>query len=495
MDRETKNAVIYCRVSTKEQAEEGNSLVTQEKICREYAARQGFTVARIFIEQGESAKTANRTELQNLLSFCSIKKNAVDIVIAYKIDRISRNVDDYSNIRMMLKDYGITICSTSEQFDNKPAGRFMENILANVAQFDNDVRTERCVNGMKEAMRAGRFIWKAPFGYINGKSHGKANILPDKNKASVIRETFDLICQNNTDMESVRQIMITRGLTIKRAQFYYMLRNKAYCGIIERFGEVHEGSYEPLISKDTFNLVQLLLKNPGKKVIPYKTKNLDFVLRRFVSSPTGQKLTGSWSTGKSGKKFPYYRFLVKGSNYSRKQFENAFCDFMNSFAFDRDLLNRFMNAAKSAAESQNEILKAYNDRYGDIVRDLKEQQTALIQKNLKGIISDELLKEQLSIIQTTLTENAISEHSPQFTFTSKEIEKLFKLVDDFLISPGDTWKNADPALKLKLQVFEFPHGVVFDGQKFRTPYLSLVYKVKSDFSTTQSNMVHHPNKK
>ncbi len=66
-----KQAVIYCRVSTKEQAEEGNSLVTQERNCREYALKNGYDIAHVFIEQGESAKTADRTELQKLFIFYS----------------------------------------------------------------------------------------------------------------------------------------------------------------------------------------------------------------------------------------------------------------------------------------------------------------------------------------------------------------------------------------------------------------------------------------
>src|SRR5437016_5313529 len=96
-----KKAVIYCRVSTKEQVEEGNSLITQQRICREYAIKNGYEIAHVFIEQGESAKTAERTELQKLLNFCANRKNHIQAIIAYKIDRISRNTDDYSQIRLL----------------------------------------------------------------------------------------------------------------------------------------------------------------------------------------------------------------------------------------------------------------------------------------------------------------------------------------------------------------------------------------------------------
>lgn len=495
MEREPiKNAVIYCRVSTKEQVEEGNSLVTQEKICREYASRFGFTIANIFIEQGESAKTTNRTELQKMLSFCALKKNAVSSVIVYKIDRLSRNMDDYSDIRMMLKAYGVRICSTSEQFDNKPAGRFMENILANVAQFDNDVRTERSVNGMKEAVRDGRYVWKAPFGYINGKINGKTNIIIEEKSAAIIRKTFAMVCGNKKDIESVRKIMFTEGLTVSKSHFYRILKNKMYCGIMEQFGEVNTASYEPLISKEQFDLVQMLFKNPTRKVIPYKSKNPDFPLRRFVTSPTGLKLTGSWSTGKLGKKFPYYRFKIKGSNYNREKFEDAFCDFMNTFGFDREFLQRLREIVKTEVEKRRLEEKNETEKASLILNDLKEKQTILIQKNLKGVISDELLKEQLAIIQASIMNHAINMQQPELNFDSEQIDEIFEFMEEYLVKPGDTWKKADYNSRLQLQVFEFPHGVVFDGEKFRTPYIGSIFKLKNEFAPVLSPVVSHRGK-
>jgi len=151
-------------VSTKEQVEEGNSLNTQQKICKEFCLKNGFDIAEIFIEQGESAKTADRTELKKLLAFCASKKNQIHAAIIYKIDRIARNTDDYSQLRLLLKRYGVEIKSTSEHFDDSPVGRFMENTMANIAQFDNDIRTERSVGGMREAVRDGRYVWNAPLG-------------------------------------------------------------------------------------------------------------------------------------------------------------------------------------------------------------------------------------------------------------------------------------------------------------------------------------------
>jgi len=102
-EQTNKRAVIYCRVSTKEQVEEGNSLVSQERLCREYALKEGYEVVEVFIENGESAKTADRKELQRMLALCTTKKDFIHAVIAYKVDRISRNIADYSLIKVRLK--------------------------------------------------------------------------------------------------------------------------------------------------------------------------------------------------------------------------------------------------------------------------------------------------------------------------------------------------------------------------------------------------------
>ena len=242
-----KRAVIYCRVSTKEQVEEGNSLVMQERICREYAAKNDYGIAEVFIEQGESAKSADRTQLQILLKYCAIKKNAVSAVIAYKLDRISRNTDDYSQIRIVLKRYGVEIKSTSEYFENTPAGRFMENIIANVAQFDNDVRAERCTGGMKEAVKEGRYVWKAPLGYGNVKINGKSTIAPNEN-APLVRKVFELIASEIYSTEAIRFIIAEDGLVgkkkvpINHSYFYRMVRNRLYTGTITMFGEQFQGT-------------------------------------------------------------------------------------------------------------------------------------------------------------------------------------------------------------------------------------------------------------
>src|SRR5207302_4922818 len=94
----TANGVIYCRVSSKEQIE-GTSLESQEIACREYARTQNIKVLKTFVERGESAKAADRTQLVELIDFCRTSKDKVQALLVWKLDRFARNVSDHFNIK------------------------------------------------------------------------------------------------------------------------------------------------------------------------------------------------------------------------------------------------------------------------------------------------------------------------------------------------------------------------------------------------------------
>jgi site-specific DNA recombinase len=112
-------AVIYTRVSTEEQVREGMSLEAQGAACREYCQSHGLQQVRVFVEQGESAKTANRTQLKELLKFC-LEDRHINFVVFYKIDRFSRNNEDYMQLRGLLARVGVALRSATEPIDDTP---------------------------------------------------------------------------------------------------------------------------------------------------------------------------------------------------------------------------------------------------------------------------------------------------------------------------------------------------------------------------------------
>ncbi|MBB5397189.1 recombinase family protein [Mucilaginibacter sp. AK015] len=479
-DSNTKRAVIYCRVSTKEQVEEGNSLVSQERICREYALKEGYEVVEIFIEKGESAKTAKRRELQRLLAFCTTKKGNVNAVIAYKVDRISRNIADYSFIKVRLKKYDVIIKSVTEFFEDTPAGRFMENIIANVGQFDNDVRTERCIGGMREAMNEGRYVWKAPPGYDNAKVNGKSNIVLN-NMAPLIKEAFELIALRMYSTEEVR-LKVTakgltskKGLTIHRGHFFKLIRNPIYKGLILKFGTKIQGIFEPIVSEELFDDVQAALAGRRHKIKHYIHDNPDFPLRRFVVNEDGKQLTGYWSKGKC-KKYPYYSFSLPGTTIRKELVEQKFVEFLSKYTFDtvhlkaikKHLIKFFGEHANKQRANDEEIKKR--------ITDINDEINKLIKLHDVGGITTNVLKDRVHILDAELEELKEILRSKPKECTS--INDLMKFAAKILSSPDALWQKASLEERKRFQVFVFPQGIIYNGIEFRTPQICNIYKAK-----------------
>lgn len=475
--------------------DEGNSLKTQEKLCREYALKNGYEVAELFIEQGESAKNANRTELNRLMIYCSTKKNGINAVIAYKIDRIARNIDDYRFIRVQLKRYGIEIKSTSEYFEDTPAGRFMENIIANVAQFDNDVRTERSMGGMRDAMREGRYVWIAPFGYSNfgdPKAGIKSNIVPNE-KASVIRKLFTEISKNEKSVDALRLELHSEGLATKKgwlltkSHTYKLLNNEVYVGWIIKFGERHKGIYEPLISEELFQQVQRVLKRRAHRGFVYLRENPDFPLRRFVFHPSGKKITGYWAQGRH-KKYAYYRFIgIPKTEIKKADLETAYMQLVDSYRLKSEHIEYLKQAMIDALGAATEKDFKEAERLRAYVAELYDRQTSLIEKNDKGILSDTVLKKQLDLIE----EKLVKTHADLYKLPDEkeDIGDLMDFAKEYLENPAEVWQKSTFKTKLELQWFEFPQGVTFRDSKFRTGEIASIFKVKDIFSPLLSSRV------
>lgn len=176
-NKPTKTGIIYCRVSSAEQVD-NTSLESQERYCREYAKREGVEIITDpFIEKGESAKTANRTEFIKAINFCSNKKNEVGYFIVYKLDRFARNQNDHVATQATLRRYGVALRSVTEPINETPIGRVMEGIISVFAEFDNNVRTERSKGGMLEQVKKGFWPWREPIGFY--RPYRGSNIVPD----------------------------------------------------------------------------------------------------------------------------------------------------------------------------------------------------------------------------------------------------------------------------------------------------------------------------
>lgn len=490
---EKSRVVIYIRVSTKEQVDEGNSLVTQERICRQYADKQGWDVVKVFSDRGESAKTADRAELQAMLAYCNEKKNRIQFALVYKVDRVARNTDDYSYIRLSLKKARVDLRSATEVLENTPVGRFLENTLANVAQFDNDVRAERSSNGMKEAVREGRYVWMAPVGYDNVSVAGKATIAPNTVMAPLLLQAFQNIASENYSTDEAWKKTTQDGLrkkngkSVTRGYFHAMLKYELYTGWINKFSEKHKGVFAAIVPESLFHRVQKVLEKRGRKCDSYVTDNPEFPLRRFISSPTAIKLTGAFSTGRKGVKYPLYRFRDGGTNYRRDDFHILFAAFMDSFAIGEERLAKLQQFVRERFITSTKNEREHVGRVQGRLTAIHELQSNLVER--MSDISPDVLKRQMERLEKEETD--LKALLGDTVHELPNVDEALSYAREYLRSPSTVWASSPIQTRLKLQRFQFPSGVVFNGEIFETSEVSCIFSLKSEKSTELSTMVQY----
>src|SRR5258706_9861802 len=208
-------AVIYVRVSTKEQTET-LSLTTQLKACEDYCERQAFHVLARFREEGESAKTTDRSQLQKLLTFCRLNKGRVQFVVVFNLTRFARDKYDHFALRAHLKSLGISLRSATEPIDDTSTGKLMEGVLAAFAQFDNDCRSDRTRAGMKAALDLGRWTFLAPIGYLNAPRAMGKSLMADPERAPLVRRAFEEYATGRFSKQQVLEQARAWGLTNRR---------------------------------------------------------------------------------------------------------------------------------------------------------------------------------------------------------------------------------------------------------------------------------------
>ena len=195
-----KAAAIYTRVSTLEQVD-NLSLTTQREACKDYCARHGLAVAKTFTDAGKSAKTTNRPQFLAMLEYCrkhgTSAKGPISSVVVYNITRFSRDVHDHQVVKARLSQYGVALRSVTEPIDETAVGRLNGNLMSAIAQFDNDVKSERTVVGMKAALKLGHWTHKAPIGYENGDKKKKdPSLVLDTERAPLMRRAFELAAEH-----------------------------------------------------------------------------------------------------------------------------------------------------------------------------------------------------------------------------------------------------------------------------------------------------------
>jgi site-specific DNA recombinase len=265
--------VIYLRVSTKEQADKGLSIPAQRQACVRHIRDQGWDLVDEYSDRGESARTADRPQLQALLARIQ-HDGDVDAVVVHKIDRLARNMEDHIAIRALLRRRGIALVSTTENLEETASGRLVEGIHALMAEFYSANLAAEARKGMAEKAKQGGWPHQAPIGYLNKRESigGRrvAYIVPDPERSDLVRSAFELYATGGYSVAQLTDELAERGLRgrgrrdrpekpLVVSSVADLLANPVYTGMVEWQGVTYPGQHQPLVDEATFHRVQQLL--------------------------------------------------------------------------------------------------------------------------------------------------------------------------------------------------------------------------------------------
>ena len=477
-------AVAYCRVSTKEQAEQGYSLESQERECRKFAQSQGFEIDRVFVERGESAKTQDRTELKKLIKYGVENKKNLSALIIWKYDRLARNMSDQMELVKNFAVLGIRVLSVTENNEDTSVGKLMRNIIGSFSQYENDVKSERTRNAMRQMLLQGRWCWKAHTGYRNAKDEfGKATILiTDESK--FVLEGFELFASGLYKQVDLAAFLRRKGFEKATKGFVNrMLRNYLYAGMIkvEWHPDIINALHEPIVSKETFFKVQAILDGKRPSITPRKRNNPDFPLRNFIRCPKcGKRFTGSWVRNKkkarATRKYPWYWCKNKGCGVlvKREDLQSVFYEYLKSFQPIEETLALFEVIILDVwRNKQSERIKEEHRIEGEL-KALGAEQERVEELAIKGTFDDETYKKRSQKLKTDIMIKKIELSETRIELN--DTEACLNYAKFFMANVGNLWASAELDLKQRIQQLVFPDGVVYDQGICRTDVISPIFR-------------------
>ena len=450
-----KKAVIYLRVSTEEQVD-NFSLNTQEDICRKEAEQRDYEVIEVFREEGRSAKSIlGRPTLISLIEYCRKNSNQVQAVFVYRLDRISRQTADYLAIRKKLSEKNVIIVSATEPTGDSPTEKLVETILAGFAQLDNDIRSERARNGLRARFLSGQIVsGYAPIGYTKQAGY----VVKDPRTWDNVKKAWELMATGSKSLSEMAKIMNGWGLKwLKQGKEYpirpqtagMIFRNKFYMGIMssKTYKEEVRGQHVPMVTEAQFYKVQAILdgRNVNQMALAIRVHSRDDLpLRRIIRCGKCEAgLTGAWSKGRH-KKYAYYRC----SNNQRcvttsikvDDLENALIALLKEITPKKECLNLFINYLyKNYHERIVRLNKIKSEADSEIER-LKTVRKQLVEKNLSGVYSDEIFKEQANVIEDQITKGQIVKEDA--TFDNYSLDNVTSFLKTRLADLGETYKRS-----------------------------------------------------
>ncbi len=471
---ESKNAIIYTRVSTKEQADRGYSLEAQKEQLQRFCGIMGINILHHFQEDA-SAKTFNRPTFKTLLEFIKLNKGQANLLLVVKWDRFSRNAVEAYNMIDFLAGLGVEVQATEQPLDlTIPENKIVLAIHLTTPEVENDRRSLNTKAGMRRALKEGRWVFAAPTGYkMNRDARNKPILVPDTN-AKWIRLAYERFATGAFTQAEVLSELQSQGFLRSKNCFSKLLTNPLYAGLIpvpawkDEDRDLVEGIHQPIVDTALFYTVQeLITSRKANRNLKPKRRSENLPLRgTLICRQCGKHITGSPSTGNGG---TYYYYHCQHGCTERFRADRANKTFQSYL--------RSLNISPAVVDLYMAIIKdIFTEMEGDA-----EKQLLQVKKQLKAHEAV-LLKNDERYLEGAIEEDSyqrVKQDRKRKIEQLKNRERELQREDtDFLqqfnfgvnlLSNLDLYFQLAPLqIKEKILGSIFPEKLVFDQGKYRT---------------------------
>jgi site-specific DNA recombinase len=266
IDQPAHRYFIYVRKSTDREERQARSIGDQLAEIRQLVKEEKLDVVGSF-EESQSAMTKGRPQFNEMLR--RIEAGEADGIIAWHPDRLARNAFDGGRVIDLLDERKIRdLKFCSFWFESTAQGKLMLNLAFGQSKYYSDSLSVNIRRGQRQKLSEGVWAWKAPVGYVNEPK--LRTIVIDPVMAPLVKMCFELYASGQYTLDRLRDTMHAKGLRGHRAnlmslsRFQYLLKNPFYYGVLNLNGELHQGSHQPLVTKDLFDSVQAMMQRRSK---------------------------------------------------------------------------------------------------------------------------------------------------------------------------------------------------------------------------------------
>lgn len=425
--------VAYYRYSSDRQTED--SIEAQRRACEAYAAAHGLSITSEYVDEaisGKGSQTASRTQYQKMLRDCD--KGQFDTILIHKYDRVARSIGEHVNLEKKLRDKGITLIATAQDFGTTNEAKIMRTLMWALSEYYIDNLSDEVKKGHKETAFKGLHNGGvAPFGYDVVEQKYVINEL----EAGYVKKIFDAAANRKGFTEVIAELEAAgvtgkRGKTIKYTQIYEMLRNEKYTGVYIYSPQAGQGrtyrrtkpdairienAMPTIIDKAQFEEVQRIMnerKQAGKKA--------GYLCSGLVYCSCGAKMHGVW-TGRAEQKYRYYYCSKKcGVPAVRmEEVDSAAIKYLHDIlSLDNQL--RIAKALRQYQANEKGRAKNFNGAIKKQIQDKQSQYDSFMGTLSSGALPTEVIADIGAKMKTLKDEmQALSETPMPQDFTTAQI--------------------------------------------------------------------------